>query len=161
MRHTRFVVTHHGGPDALRVVDEQCPEPKNGEVRVRVLAAGVAMPDIMARQGIHPETPHVPFTPGRNLAGEAERLGNGVSGVEPGRASAPGSISFSGKTPGLSSRSAFLSSRQDAHRSRLRRGRRRQDRARGQRLIASARSGATVGRHGSHFVPHGRNGLQS
>lgn len=85
VRHTRIVVTHYGGPDAFRVVDEQCPEPRNGEVRVRVLAAGVAMPDIMARQGIHPETPRVPYTPGWDLVGEVERLGNGVSGVEPGQ----------------------------------------------------------------------------
>ena len=85
MRHTRVIVTHYGGPDALRVVEEECPEPKNGEVRVRVLAAGVAMPDIMAREGIHPETPRVPYTPGWDLVGEVERLGNGVSGVEPGQ----------------------------------------------------------------------------
>ena len=38
MRHTRIIVTHYGGPDALRVVEEACPEPKDGEVRVRVIA---------------------------------------------------------------------------------------------------------------------------
>jgi NADPH2:quinone reductase len=64
MRHTRIIVTHYGGLDALRVVEEECPEPKNGEVRVRVLAAGVSLPDVMAREGVHPETPPVPFTPG-------------------------------------------------------------------------------------------------
>jgi NADPH2:quinone reductase len=85
MRHTRIIVTHYGGPDALRVVEEECPEPKNGEVRVRVLAAGVALPDIMARRGVHPETPAVPYTPGWDLVGEVERLGNGVSGLEPGQ----------------------------------------------------------------------------
>jgi hypothetical protein len=52
------------GPDALQVVEEECPEPKAGEVRVRVLAAGVSLPDLMAREGVHPETPSVPFTPG-------------------------------------------------------------------------------------------------
>ena len=44
MRHSRIIVTHYGGPDAIRVVEEECPEPKHGEVRVRVLAAGVALP---------------------------------------------------------------------------------------------------------------------
>jgi len=39
--HTRFIVTHYGGPDALRAVEEECPEPRAGEVRVKVLAAGV------------------------------------------------------------------------------------------------------------------------
>src|SRR5947209_6358650 len=85
MKHTRVIVTHYGGPDALQVVEEECPEPKHGEVRVRVLVAGVGLPDIMARQGIHPETPRVPFTPGWDLVGEVDRLGEGVSGLEPGQ----------------------------------------------------------------------------
>ncbi len=85
MRHTRIIVTHYGGPDALQVVEEECPEPKRGEVRVRVLAAGVALPDLMMREGIHPETPALPFTPGWDLIGVVERLGDGVSGIEPGQ----------------------------------------------------------------------------
>jgi NADPH:quinone reductase-like Zn-dependent oxidoreductase len=83
MKHTRIVVTHYGGPDALQVLEEECPEPKRGEVRVRVLAAGVSLPDVMARQGVHPETPPVPFTPGWDLVGAVDRLGDGVSGIEP------------------------------------------------------------------------------
>ncbi len=85
MKHTRIVVTHYGGPDALRVVEEERPEPKHGEVRVRVLAAGVCLPDVMAREGVHPETPPVPFTPGWDLVGVVDRLGDGVSGIEPGQ----------------------------------------------------------------------------
>src|SRR5262250_1097966 len=85
MRHTRIVVTHYGGPDAIRVVEEECPEPKAGEVRVRVLAAGVSLPDIMAREGIHPETPRIPFTPGWDLVGVVDQLGDGVSGLAPGQ----------------------------------------------------------------------------
>jgi NADPH2:quinone reductase len=52
---------------------------------VRVLAAGVSLPDIMAREGIHPETPPVPFTPGWDLVGVVDRLGDGVSGIAPGQ----------------------------------------------------------------------------
>jgi len=85
LKHTRVIVTHYGGPDALQVIEEECPEPKRGEVRVRVLAAGVSLPDIMAREGIHPETPPVPFTPGWDLVGVVDRLGEGVSGTEPGQ----------------------------------------------------------------------------
>jgi NADPH2:quinone reductase len=85
MRHRRIVVSHYGGPDELRVVEEDCPEPKAGEVRVRVLAAGVAMPDIMARLGVHPETPPVPYTPGWDLVGEVERVAHRVSGFEVGQ----------------------------------------------------------------------------
>jgi NADPH2:quinone reductase len=85
MRHTRIVVAHYGGPEELRVVEEECPEPKDGEVRVRVLAAGVSLPDVMMREGIHLETPLVPFTPGWDLVGVVDRLGAGVSGIEPGQ----------------------------------------------------------------------------
>ncbi len=85
MRHTRILVTHYGGPDALQVVDEALPEPRPGEVRVKVLAAGVALPDLMAREGVHPETPRVPFTPGWDLVGEVDRLGQGVTTVAPGQ----------------------------------------------------------------------------
>jgi NADPH:quinone reductase-like Zn-dependent oxidoreductase len=85
VKNTRIIVTHYGGPDALRILVEKCPEPKRGEVRVRVLAAGVSLPDVMAREGIHPETPKVPFTPGWDLVGVVERVGDGVTGVEVGQ----------------------------------------------------------------------------
>jgi NADPH2:quinone reductase len=88
MRHRRIVVEHYGGPEELRVVEEDCPEPKAGEVRVRVLAAGVSLPDLMMREGIHPETPRVPFTPGWDLVGVVERLGDGLSRIEPGQIAA-------------------------------------------------------------------------
>ena len=85
MKHTRVLVNHYGGPDALQVIEEDCPEPKPGEVRVRVLAAGVSLPDVLMREGVHPETPALPFTPGWDLVGVVDRLGHGVSGIEPGQ----------------------------------------------------------------------------
>lgn len=85
MRHTRIVVTRYGGPEVLRVLEEACPEPGLGQVRVKVHAAGVSLPDVLARQGIHPETPVPPFTPGWDLVGEVDRLGPGVSGFERGQ----------------------------------------------------------------------------
>src|SRR5262245_16680879 len=85
MKNQRIVVTHYGGADALQMIEEECPEPKDGEVRGRVLAAGVSLPDVMAREGGHPETPGGPFTPGWDLVGVVDRLGGGVSGIEPGQ----------------------------------------------------------------------------
>jgi NADPH2:quinone reductase len=85
MTYARIVVAHYGGPEELRMVEEEAPEPKRGEVRVRVLAAGVSLPDVMMREGIHPETPRLPFTPGWDLVGEVDRLGDGVSGLQPGQ----------------------------------------------------------------------------
>ena len=85
MKHTRVVVTRYGGPDELHVVEEDRPEPKRGQVCVRVLAAGVSLPDLMMREGIHPETPRLPFTPGWDLVGVVDRVGEGVAGIEPGQ----------------------------------------------------------------------------
>jgi NADPH2:quinone reductase len=84
VRHTRIIVTRYGGPDELRVVEEECPEPKDGEVRVRVPAAGFSLPDLLMREGVHPEKPRCP-TPGWVLIGVVDRLGKGVSGIEPGQ----------------------------------------------------------------------------
>lgn len=85
MKHKRVIVTRYGGPETLHVLEEEYPEPKEGEVRVRVLAAGVSLPDLLMREGVHPETPRLSFTPGWDLVGIVDRLGKGVSGLEPGR----------------------------------------------------------------------------
>jgi len=52
---------------------------------VKVLAAGVSLPDILAREGVHPETPRVPYTPGWDLVGRVDQIGEGVSGFELGQ----------------------------------------------------------------------------
>ena len=98
MRHQRIVVSHYGGPDELRLVEESAPEPQTGEVRVKVFAAGVAMPDVMAREGIHPETPRTPYTPGWDLVGVVDALGDGVAGFGLGQpvAAMPISGSYAG-----------------------------------------------------------------
>jgi NADPH:quinone reductase len=85
LKHARIIVTHYGGPDALPVIEEERPEPKGDAVRLRVLAAGVSLPDLMMREGVHPETPRVPFTPGWDLIGVVDRLGADVSGIEIGQ----------------------------------------------------------------------------
>jgi NADPH2:quinone reductase len=64
MKHRRIIVRRYGGPEVLEVLEEECPEPKAGKLRVKVEAAGVCLPDLMMREGIHPETPALPFTPG-------------------------------------------------------------------------------------------------
>jgi NADPH2:quinone reductase len=76
----RVVVDHYGGPEVLRVVDEADPRPGPGEVRVRVLAAGVSFTDAQLRAGTYiPGGPKPPFTPGYELVGEVEELGPGCT----------------------------------------------------------------------------------
>jgi NADPH2:quinone reductase len=78
----RVIVTQYGGPNVMTIIEEDIPIPKAGEVRVKVLAAGVSLPDILAREGVHPETPRVPYTPGWDLVGAVDQLGEGVTGFE-------------------------------------------------------------------------------
>src|SRR5215470_11988154 len=82
MRQTRDVVTRYGGPEVITLAEQECPAPMPGEVRVKVLAAGVSLPDVLAREGVHPETPRVPYTPGWDLVGTVDQLGEGVTGFE-------------------------------------------------------------------------------
>jgi NADPH:quinone reductase-like Zn-dependent oxidoreductase len=76
----RVVVDHFGGPEVLKVVEEAVPRPGPGEVRVRVLAAGVSFTDAQLRAGTYiPGGPTPPFTPGYELVGIVEELGPGCS----------------------------------------------------------------------------------
>ena len=43
------------------------------------------MPDVMMREGIHPEAPRLPFTPGWDLVGVVDWVGERVSGIEKGQ----------------------------------------------------------------------------
>jgi NADPH:quinone reductase-like Zn-dependent oxidoreductase len=75
----RVVVDHFGGPEVLRVVEDQVPRPGSGEARVRVLAAGVSFTDAQLRAGTYLGVPRPPFTPGYELVGIVEELGPGCS----------------------------------------------------------------------------------
>jgi NADPH2:quinone reductase len=68
----------------LKVVDEDDPRPATGEVRVRVLAAGVSFSDALLRAGIYLGGPKPPFTPGYELVGVVEELGSGCSRLQVG-----------------------------------------------------------------------------
>src|SRR5512139_2088968 len=85
MRHKRVIVTHYGGPEVITVIEEGVPTPKAGEALVKILAAGVSLPDVLAREGAHPETPRVPYTPGWDLVGTVDQLGERVDGFELGQ----------------------------------------------------------------------------
>jgi len=79
VKNSRIVVTAFGGPEVLKYIEEALPEPGHAEVRVKVLAAGVAYADVLMCRGLYPGTPPPPFTPGYDLVGEIEALGEGVT----------------------------------------------------------------------------------
>ncbi len=80
----RVVVERYGGPEVMKVVDEDDPRPATGEVLVRVLAAGVSFSDALLRAGIYLGGPKPPFTPGYELVGVVEELGSGCSRLQVG-----------------------------------------------------------------------------
>jgi NADPH:quinone reductase len=81
----RVVVEHYGGPEVLRMVEEEDPRPGPDEVRVKVLAAGVSFTDSRLRAGTYiPGGPKPPFTPGYELVGVVEELGPGCSRLRQG-----------------------------------------------------------------------------
>jgi NADPH:quinone reductase-like Zn-dependent oxidoreductase len=73
-------ITKSGPPEVLEVRDGPDPEPKDGEVLIRVRGSGVNFADVMARLGLYPDAPPRPCVVGYEVAGTVERLGNGVNG---------------------------------------------------------------------------------
>jgi NADPH:quinone reductase len=80
----RVVVDHFGGPDVLKLVEDEDPRPGQGEVRVKVLAAGVSFTDSQLRAGTYLGVPKPPFTPGYELVGVVEEVGPGCTRLEVG-----------------------------------------------------------------------------
>ncbi len=85
MHYRHVVITHHGGPGVLQIVVDECPEPQVGEVRIRVLATGVAFTDVLVREGLYPGLPKVPFTPGYEIVGIVDQLGPEVEDLKTGQ----------------------------------------------------------------------------
>jgi NADPH2:quinone reductase len=79
MKSLRIIVRHLGGPEVLETIEEDAPEPGRGEVRVRILAAGVSFAELLMREGIHPEKTTLPFTPGWDIVGVVDKAGEGAS----------------------------------------------------------------------------------
>jgi len=83
---TAVEVAAPGGPEQLRAVQRPLPVPGDGEVLVRVAAAGVNRPDVMQRQGRYPPPPGASDLPGLEIAGEIVALGPKVTGRSVGEA---------------------------------------------------------------------------
>ena len=68
-----------GPPSTATIENLPTPEPDEGEVRVAMRAAGVNYPDLLVMTGAYQHKPPLPFTPGKELAGEVEAVGPGVT----------------------------------------------------------------------------------
>jgi NADPH:quinone reductase-like Zn-dependent oxidoreductase len=82
MKYEHIVIPRFGGPENLLLAKDDLLEPRSNEVRVKVLAAGVSFADILLREGVHPESWNLgrtPFTPGWDVVGVVDKLGDKVS----------------------------------------------------------------------------------
>ena len=77
-RMTAIGIKTPGGPDVLVPEERPVPVPGDGEILVKVAAAGVNRPDIMQRKGLYPPPPGASDIPGLEIAGEVAALGSGV-----------------------------------------------------------------------------------
>jgi NADPH2:quinone reductase len=71
-------ITQPGKPEVLKIGSRPVPQPKAGEVLIKVAAAGVNRPDTMQRAGHYPPPPGASDIPGLEVAGEIVALGDGV-----------------------------------------------------------------------------------
>lgn len=78
------VLSRHGGPDKLELRDVPLPEPKHGEVRVRIRVIGVNFAEVLSRRGVYGWAPPLPYIPGMEAFGEIDAVGDGVTGRRPG-----------------------------------------------------------------------------
>ncbi|MCH5585239.1 medium chain dehydrogenase/reductase family protein [Shimazuella sp. AN120528] len=80
MENTCVQINQFGGPDVLEVIEEPIRKLTQGEIRVKVLAAGVALGDVMRRVGKFPSALSLPLTLGYDGVGIVEELGEGTNG---------------------------------------------------------------------------------
>jgi NADPH:quinone reductase-like Zn-dependent oxidoreductase len=73
-----------GGPEVLVIDEVEQPEPKAGEVRIRVAGSGVNPADDGIRKGSLPIPVALPHTPGYDVSGVVDALGDGVDGLRVG-----------------------------------------------------------------------------
>jgi len=74
----RVWITGRGEPGVLQPREEPDPTPAAGELRVRVEYAGVNFAEVMARLGLYPDAPPLPFVPGYEVSGTVDALGEAV-----------------------------------------------------------------------------------
>ncbi|WP_426623670.1 NAD(P)H-quinone oxidoreductase [Leifsonia sp. McL0607] len=76
------VVPQPGEAEVLTLAEVPDPQPAPGELRIRVIAAGLNGADLSQRRGYYPSPPGAPEWPGLEVSGVVDAVGDGV---EPGR----------------------------------------------------------------------------
>jgi NADPH:quinone reductase-like Zn-dependent oxidoreductase len=78
------VITRYGPPDVFELREAPDPVPRDGELRIRVRAAGVNFADVLARLGLYPDAPKPPLVVGYEAAGRVDAVGGAAAGFADG-----------------------------------------------------------------------------
>jgi NADPH:quinone reductase-like Zn-dependent oxidoreductase len=79
MKYKTVVATRRGGPEVLQIAENDLHAPSARQVRLKILATCVCLPDVQARYGQSPYAPKTPFVPGYAVVGCVDALGEGVT----------------------------------------------------------------------------------
>ncbi len=79
-----IAITGFGTTDVLQIRDMPKPAPGPDEVLIKVSYFGINFADILARVGLYPDAPKVPFVPGYEVSGVVEEIGSDVSHISRG-----------------------------------------------------------------------------
>ena len=71
-------ITHTGNVDVLQLCERDNPIPNPDEVGLSVKAVGINFADVLARKGLYPDAPKIPFVPGYEVSGVVENVGSGL-----------------------------------------------------------------------------------
>lgn len=72
-------ITEPGGPEVLKPAERPIPVPADGQVLIKVAAAGINRPDVFQRLGQYPPPPGASDIPGLEVSGEIVAIGDGVT----------------------------------------------------------------------------------
>ncbi|MBY0424277.1 MAG: zinc-binding dehydrogenase [Cytophagales bacterium] len=75
----QVVLSQYGGPEVLTVVDTEIPEPKAGEVLIKIEAIGVNYADTLRRRNLYFQPTPLPYVLGSEAVGQIVKLGEGVT----------------------------------------------------------------------------------
>jgi NADPH:quinone reductase-like Zn-dependent oxidoreductase len=83
MKNERILIPHKGGPSVLKLIADAVSPPRSHEVLIRIKTAGVSFADVLVREGVYPGV-KLPVTPGYDVVGEVESVGDQVRDFRPG-----------------------------------------------------------------------------
>lgn len=87
MSYRYISIKEFGGPEVLGIeTEERLPEPKRGEARIKLLATSINFTDTLIRRGIYPDVKEKPpITPGYDMVGVVDQLGDEVTELKVGQ----------------------------------------------------------------------------